>query len=56
MTEVPITVLQGEAELAKDNHLVAVFTISGIKSAPRGREKIDVTFKVDKNGILSITA
>ena len=54
-TTISIHVLQGEAELAKDNHQLAKFDINGITPGPAGEEKVDVTFKIDANGILQVT-
>ena len=55
-TSLKIQVLQGESELASDNHKVAKFNIGNIRSAPKGQEKIDVSFRIDANGILEVTA
>jgi molecular chaperone DnaK len=53
---VPIHVLQGEREMAADNQSLARFELAGIPPAPRGVPKIQVTFKVDANGILQVEA
>ena len=53
---VPIAVLQGEREMAQDNRSLAHFELSGIPPAPRGVPKIQVTFSIDANGILSVVA
>jgi molecular chaperone DnaK len=53
---VPIHVLQGEREMAADNQSLARFELTGIPPAPRGIPKIQVTFKIDANGILSVEA
>src|SRR6185436_9734266 len=53
---VTINVLQGEREFAKDNRLLGRFELRDIPPAPRGMPQIEVTFKVDVNGILSVTA
>jgi molecular chaperone DnaK len=53
---VPIHVLQGEREMAADNRSLARFELTGIPPAPRGVPKIQVTFRVDANGILSVEA
>ena len=53
---VPIHVLQGEREMAADNRSLARFELSGIPPAPRGVPKIQVTFRIDANGILSVEA
>ena len=53
---VPIHVLQGEREMAADNRSLARFELTGIPPAPRGVPKIQVTFRVDANGILDVEA
>jgi len=53
---VEIHVLQGERELAKDNKSLGTFRLDGIAPAPRGVPQIEVTFDIDANGILSVTA
>ena len=53
---VPIHVLQGEREMAADNRSLAKFELTGIPPAPRGVPKIQVTFRVDANGILAVEA
>ena len=53
---VPIHVLQGEREMAANNRSLARFELSGIPPAPRGVPKIQVTFRIDANGILSVEA
>ena len=53
---VTINVLQGEREFAKDNRLLGRFELTDIPPAPRGMPQIEVTFKVDVNGILSVSA
>lgn len=53
---VPIHVLQGEREMAGDNRSLARFELTGIPPAPRGLPKIQVTFRVDANGILNVEA
>ncbi|GAC1537170.1 MAG: molecular chaperone DnaK [Polyangiales bacterium] len=53
---VPIHVLQGEREMANDNRSLARFELTGIPPAPRGVPKIQVTFKIDANGIVSVEA
>jgi molecular chaperone DnaK len=53
---VPIHVLQGEREMATDNRSLAKFELTGIPPAPRGVPKIQVTFRIDANGILSVEA
>jgi molecular chaperone DnaK len=53
---VEIHVLQGEREFAKDNKSLGTFRLDGILPAPRGVPQIEVTFDIDANGILSVTA
>lgn len=53
---VSINVLQGERELAKDNKTLGRFDLTGIPSAPRGVPQIEVTFDIDANGILTVSA
>ncbi|MFE7541696.1 molecular chaperone DnaK [Streptomyces platensis] len=53
---VDIVVLQGERELAKDNRVLGRFQLKDIRPAPRGEPQIEVTFDVDANGILNVTA
>ena len=53
---VPIHVLQGEREMAPDNRSLARFELTGIPPAPRGVPKVQVTFRIDANGILSVEA
>src|SRR4051794_7397122 len=53
---VDIVVLQGERELAADNRQLARFRLEGIRPAPRGVPQIEVTFDVDANGILHVSA
>ncbi len=55
-TSVEIQVYQGERSLAKDNKLLGVFQLVGIPPAPRGIPQIEVTFDIDANGILNVTA
>ncbi|MFP3278990.1 MAG: molecular chaperone DnaK [Candidatus Micrarchaeota archaeon] len=55
-TSVEIHVLQGERALAKDNVSLGRFTLTGIPPAPRGVPQIEVTFDIDANGILHVTA
>ncbi len=55
-TFVPVHVLQGEREMANDNRSLYHFELTGIPAAPRGVPKIKVTFAIDANGILSVTA
>jgi molecular chaperone DnaK len=53
---VDIVVLQGEREMASDNKKLATFRLDGIPPAPRGVPQIEVTFDIDANGILNVTA
>ena len=53
---VPVHVLQGEREMAADNRSLARFELAGIPPAPRGVPRIQVTFAIDANGILSVEA
>ena len=55
-TSVQIHVLQGERPMAKDNRSLGQFILDGIPPAPRGIPQIEVTFDVDANGILNVTA
>lgn len=53
---VQINVLQGERPMAKDNKQIGVFNLDGIPPAPRGIPQIEVTFDIDANGILNVSA
>ncbi|MHC1596611.1 MAG: molecular chaperone DnaK [Candidatus Syntropharchaeales archaeon] len=55
-TAVDINVLQGERELAKDNRSLGRFRLEGIPPAPRGVPQIEVTFDIDANGIVNVSA
>ncbi|MEA4206022.1 molecular chaperone DnaK [Mycoplasma sp. 2045] len=55
-TEVTITVVQGEREMASDNKLLGQFNLSGIEPAPRGIPQIEVSFSIDVNGITTVKA
>ncbi len=55
-TSVEVHVLQGERPMAKDNKSLGHFTLDGIPSAPRGVPQVEVTFDIDANGILMVTA
>lgn len=55
-TAVDIHVLQGEREFAKDNRTLGKFRLDGIPPAPRGMPQVEVTFSLDANGILSVSA
>ena len=55
-TAVTIQVFEGERTLTKDNHLLGRFNLEGIPPAPRGVPKIEVTFEIDSNGIMKVSA
>jgi len=55
-TSVEINVLQGEREMASDNKSLGRFILDGIPPAPRGMPQVEVTFDIDANGILNVTA
>ncbi len=55
-TAVDVVVLQGERELAADNRQLARFRLEGIPPAPRGVPQVEVTFDIDANGILNVSA
>jgi molecular chaperone DnaK len=55
-TQVEVHVLQGERPMATDNKSLGKFTLDGIPAAPRGIPQIEVTFDIDANGILNVTA
>jgi molecular chaperone DnaK len=55
-TSVEIKVLQGEREMARDNKLLGVFHLVGLPPAPRGMPQIEVTFDIDANGIMNVSA
>jgi heat shock protein 5 len=55
-TTVTIAVYEGERPLVKDNHLLGKFDMSGIPPAPRGVPQIEVTFEIDENSILKVSA
>jgi molecular chaperone DnaK len=55
-TTVEIHVLQGERELARDNRTIGKFHLTGIPPAPRGMPQVEVTFDIDANGILHVSA
>jgi molecular chaperone DnaK len=55
-TSVEVHVLQGERPLARDNRTLGRFQLTGIPAAPRGVPQIDVTFDIDANGIVNVTA
>jgi len=53
---VMIQVYEGERQMTKDNHLLGKFNLEGIQKAPRGTPQIEVTFDIDANGILNVSA
>jgi molecular chaperone DnaK len=55
-TSVEIHVVQGERQMASDNKTLGTFTLSGIAAAPRGIPQIEVTFDIDANGIVNVSA
>jgi molecular chaperone DnaK len=55
-TSVEIKVFQGERSMARDNRLLGVFQLVGIPPAPRGVPQVEVTFDIDANGILNVSA
>jgi molecular chaperone DnaK len=55
-TAVDVVVLQGEREMAADNRQLARFRLEGIRPAPRGTPQVEVTFDIDANGILNVSA
>ncbi len=55
-TSVEINILQGERPMAADNKSLGKFVLSGIPAAPRGIPQVEVTFDIDANGILNVTA
>ncbi|HDI11352.1 MAG TPA: molecular chaperone DnaK [Candidatus Acetothermia bacterium] len=55
-TQVEIHIVQGERKMAADNRSLGKFVLSGIPPAPRGVPQIDVTFRIDADGILHVTA
>ncbi|OGY61549.1 MAG: molecular chaperone DnaK [Candidatus Colwellbacteria bacterium RIFCSPLOWO2_12_FULL_44_13] len=55
-TSVEINVLQGEAEMAEHNRTLARFILDGIPPSPRGMPQVEVTFDIDANGILNVSA
>lgn len=53
---VKIRVLQGESDLAEENDLLGEFVLAGIPSAPKGEPEIEVSFDIDSNGMVSVSA
>lgn len=54
--QVTISIYEGERTLIKDNHLLGTFDLKGIAPAPRGQPQIEVTFSIDENSIMQVTA
>ncbi len=55
-TNVEVHILQGEQEMAKDNHSLGTFRLDGIPPAPKGVPQIEISFDIDANGILNVKA
>jgi heat shock protein 5 len=55
-TTVTIQIFEGERPMTKDNHLLGKFDLTGIPAAPRGQPQIEVTFEIDANSILQVSA
>ena len=55
-TKVDTKVFEGERPLTKDNHFLGSFLLEGIHAAPKGMPKIDVSFEIDENSILTVKA
>src|SRR5690606_28357356 len=55
-TQVQIVITQGERPMSRDNKQLGTFVLDGIPPAPRGVPQIEVTFDIDSNGILKVTA
>ena len=53
---VKIRVLQGESDIAAENDLLGEFALTGIRDAPAGEPEVEVTFDIDTNGIVSVSA
>jgi molecular chaperone DnaK len=53
---VKIRVLQGESDIAAENDLLGEFVLAGIRPAPKGEPEIEVSFDIDANGIVSVSA
>ena len=53
---VKIRVLQGESDTATENDLLGEFVLSGIRPAPKGEPEVEVSFDIDNNGIVSVSA
>jgi len=53
---VAILVFEGERQMTKDNNKLGSFNLDGIPPAPRGVPQIEVTFEIDENGIMNVTA
>ena len=55
-TEVRVQVFQGESRMSADNDMLGEFVLSGLRPAPRGEVKVDITFALDADGIVTVTA
>merc|ERR1712166_1203554 len=55
-TQVGIKVLQGERDMAADNKMLGQFDLTGVPPAPRGMPQSEVTFDIDANGIVNVSA
>jgi heat shock protein 5 len=55
-TQLDVVIFEGERPMVKDNHMLGKFTLKGIKKAPRGEPVIIVTFNIDENSIITVTA
>ena len=53
--QILIAVYEGERAMAKDNHFLGQFDLTGIPPAPRGVPQVEVTFEIDVNGILTVS-
>jgi molecular chaperone DnaK len=53
---VTVTVLQGESDIASKNKLLGMFNLTGIAPAPAGKPRIEVTFEIDTDGIVNVSA
>ena len=51
-----LKIYQGESEFCADNEMLGTFVFSGIRAAPKGKVQIEVTFHIDSEGILNLTA
>ena len=55
-TRVSTKIYEGERPLTKDNHFLGEFVLDGLHAAPKGMPKIDVSFEIDENSILTVKA